>query len=353
MTIEQSDMPKQYRDLIAGRRSIHETPIDENNGASKSINTSKVQGALECGMLTRKVSIQGKYQPLNYCSSRWTLFVRRNMISVKEKLPDFWNLSKRIASDLRAEKFTDWERLIQTTNPLLEQNFIDKIDKVIPGWRKIATVHDGQTAIHTLLVFVTCLNLPEYGQADIQTRMEIEWAAVLHDLDKDRARNDAAHPFRSAAVAVRIMPELGFDLLPNITMTDLEAWSNLARSAQRQDGERMVHDHSFLQEIIDGIHKCWGNNSPATRVLKAVLLHQSLPTLRDWSSAVLLTDRELSYSLTLEDMDILGNLIIADSDSWNIFTDHRFAYLVEVRASNAETRRRIQKMVNKNEASNA
>ena len=39
--------------------------------------------------------------------------------------------------------------------------------------------------MHTLLVFATCLNLPEYGQADIQTRMEIEWAAVLHDLDKD------------------------------------------------------------------------------------------------------------------------------------------------------------------------
>jgi hypothetical protein len=114
-------------------------------------------------------------------------------------------------------------------------------------------------------------------------------------------------------------------------------------SAQRQVGERMVHDHSFLQEIIDGIHKCWGNNSPATRVLKAVLLHQSLPTLKDWSNAVLLTDKELSYSLTLEDMDVLGRLIIADSDSWNIFGGNRFAYLVEVRINNAETYRRIQK----------
>jgi hypothetical protein len=264
------------------------------------------------------------------------------MFSVKEKLPDFWNLSKNIASDLRAEKFSNWEPLIQKISPLLEQSFIEKIDKVIPGWRKIATLHDGQTAVHTLLVFAICLNLPEYGQADIQTRMEIEWAAVLHDLDKDRARNDTAHPFRSAAVAVRIMPELGFDLLPNIDMADLEAWSNLVMSAQRQDGERMVHDHSFLQEIIDGIYKCWGNNSSATRVLKAVLLHQSLPTLKEWSNTVLLTDKELSYSLTLEDMDILGRLIIADSDSWNIFAASRFAYLVEVRISNAETRRRIQ-----------
>jgi hypothetical protein len=267
------------------------------------------------------------------------------MFSVKEKLPDFWELSKKTASNLRDEKFSDWDLLIQKISLLLEQSFVEKMDKVIPGWRKIATLHDGQTAMHTLLVFATCLNLPEYGQADIQTRMEIEWAAVLHDLDKDRARNDTAHPFRSAAAAVRIMPELGFDLLPNINMTDLEAWSNLVMSAQRQDGERMVHDHSFLQEIIDGIHKCWGNNTSATRILKAVLLHQSLPTLKDWSNAVLLTDKELSYSLTLEDMDVLGLLMIADSDSWNIFADSRFAYLVEVRLSNAETRRRIQNTV--------
>jgi hypothetical protein len=122
-------------------------------------------------------------------------------------------------------------------------------------------------------------------------------------------------------------------------------------SAQHQDGERMIHDHTFLQEIMDGIYKCWGHDTPATRVLKAILLHQSLPTLKDWSSAVLLTDKELSYSLTLEDMKVLGRLMIADSDSWNIFSETRFAYLVEVRLSNAETCRRIQNMVNKKESS--
>jgi len=113
-------------------------------------------------------------------------------------------------------------------------------------------------------------------------------------------------------------------------------------SAQRPDGERMLHDHSFLPEIIDDIHKCWGNDTSATRILKAVLLHQSLPTLKDWSNAVLLTDNELSYSLVLKDMDVLGPLMIADSDSWNIFDEPRIAYLAELRASNAETCCRIQ-----------
>jgi hypothetical protein len=264
------------------------------------------------------------------------------MYSVKEKLSGFWDLSNKIASDLRADRFSDWEALLQQLSPLLEQNFVEYMDEIIPGWKKIATLHDGQTAKHTLLVFATCLNLLEYKQADIQARMEIEWAAILHDLDKSQARNDPAHPFRSAAVAVKILPDLGFEPLPNINNSDLEAWSDLVMSAQRSDCERMLHDHSALKEIIDGIYKCWGKDSSAARVLKAVLLHQSLPTLKDWPNAVLLTDEELSYSLTLKDMDVLGPLMIADSDSWNIFDETRWAYLDELRTSTDDTRRRIK-----------
>lgn len=270
------------------------------------------------------------------------------MYTVEEKLPDFWKLSQKTATGLRTGKFSTWESLIQQVNPLLEQSLIESMDKIIPGWKKIATLQDGQTATHTLLMFASCLNLPEYTLGDAQTCAEIEWAAVFHDLDKERDRNDPAHPFRSAAVAARIMPELGFELLPNINKTDLEAWSTLVLSAQRPDGERMIHDHSSLREIMDGIHTCWGNDTSAARVLKTVLLHQSLPALQDWSNAILLTDEELSFSLTLKDMKVLGPLMVADSDSWNIFTESRDAYLYELRASNAETRRRIQNTVNKN-----
>lgn len=271
------------------------------------------------------------------------------MFPVEEKLPDFWQLATKVAADLRAKRISDWDPLIQKILPLLEPDLVESMDQVIPGWKNIATLNGGETALHTLLVLVTCLNLPEYGQANDRTRRELEWAAVLHDLDKQLARNDTAHPFRSAAVAAQIMPQLGFELSQDIQQADLEAWSNLVMFAQRPDGERILHDHSTLKEIIAGIHKCWGPDSSATRVLKAVLLHQSLPTIKDWSSAVLLTDEELSYSLTLRVMDILGPLMVADSDSWNIFAEHRFAYLVEIRASIAETRQRIQEMANKND----
>jgi hypothetical protein len=264
------------------------------------------------------------------------------MVTVEEKLPDFWKLSTTMASDLQTNNIANREQLGQHIQPLLEPSFIESMDNLIPGWKNIATLHGGITALHTLLVFVCCLNLPEYGQSDEQTRLEIEWAAVLHDLDKKLSRQDTAHPFRSAALSAPILPELEFKLLPHIDNSEIEAWSNLVMDAQRPDGERMLHDHSSLQEIISGIHQCWGNDSSASRILKAVLFHQSLPALKEWSNPVLLTDEELSYSLTLKDMEVLGPIMIADSDSWNIFNETRSAYLVEVRASNADTLRRIQ-----------
>lgn len=273
------------------------------------------------------------------------------MLTVEEKLPVFWNLANQIASDLKTGKITDWEPLIQQIRPSLEQDFVESIDKVISGWKTIATLNEGETALHTLVVFATCLNLPEYRLADRQTRVEIEWAAILHDLDKKIARQDTAHPFRSAAVISLIMPDLGFELLPNASKTDLEAWSSLVISAQRKDGERMIHDHSSLKEIIDGIYNCWGNDTSASRIVKSVLFHQSLPTLKQWSNAVLLTDEELSFALTLNDMKVLGALMIADSDSWNIFAEVRQLYLDELRASNAETQTRIENVAKSGESS--
>lgn len=266
------------------------------------------------------------------------------MIAVAEKLPDFWNLAQQTAADLRSQRITAWDPLIQQIRPIQEQKFIDHMEEIVPGWAQIATLHQGNTALHTFLVFVCCLSLPEYSQMDTHTRQEIEWAAVLHDLDKQLARNDTAHPFRSAAVVALIMPELGFALRPQITKADIETWSKLVMSAQQPAGERMIHDHASLKEIIEGIHQGWGQHSSASRVLKAVLLHQSLPTIQAWASPALLTDAELAYALTLEDMAVLGPLMIADSDSWNIFEEPRFAFQVEIRTNNQETCRRIEKL---------
>ncbi len=264
--------------------------------------------------------------------------------ALSKVLPQLWTQVHSLARELEAGTYTDWPPLTARLRFLSDPDLINTINARIPGWDKIATVNNGGTARHTILVLATSMNLPEYTETAVQTQLEIQWAALLHDIDKNIAGGrDASHPFRSAAVAVKAMPGLGFEYQPNATLSDIENWSELVMSAQHEVSGRILHDHTNLKEIVEGVHSQWGNGTSASRILKAILFHQSLPTLNDWPNPVLLNDEELRTSLISEDMNVLGPLLIADSDSWNIFDNIRFAYLDELRMSNAETYRRLEK----------
>jgi len=105
--------------------------------------------------------------------------------------------------------------------------------------------------------------------------------------------------------------------------------------------QREMNHHAHLTEIVAGLHQHWGKDTSASRILKAILFHQSLPTLKNWTNPVLLNDAELHMSLSISDMEVLGPLLIADSDSWNIFDEPRLAYLDELRTNISETCRRL------------
>lgn len=265
---------------------------------------------------------------------------------LSEILPDLWTLACDVAAGLQNGQYMDWATLNSRLFALLKPDLLEACGALIPGWRKIASQKEALTARHTLLVLTSCLNLPEYLAARPETRHEIEWAAVLHDVDKDFERRpplkDASHPFRSAAVAVKGLPRLGFQPQPGISSADLERWAALVKASERPDDGQTVHDHTQLAEIIALLYQQWGAGTSASRILKAVMFHQSLPTLNDWPNPVLLTDAELNACLKAGDLDVLLPLLIADSDSWNLFAETRFAYLDELRANAAETRWRLR-----------
>lgn len=264
--------------------------------------------------------------------------------TLSDVLPELWTQVERLAQELETGTFAGWSSLTARLGFLNDPDVLNLLNAHIPDWQKIATINNGITAHHTILVLAICLNLPEYKGRPAQTQFEIQWAALLHDIDKNvSGGRDASHPFRSAAIAVKAMPNLGFELQPNVTSEDIESWSELAMSAQHEVNGQVLHDHTNLKEIVEGIHRQWGKETSASRILKAALFHQSLPTVNDWPSPVLLSDEELRTFLTLEDMDVLAPLLIADSDSWNIFDETRFAYLDELRENIAKTRRRLGK----------
>lgn len=261
--------------------------------------------------------------------------------SLFEQLPRLWEVILSLKAELENGIYKDWDTLYQRLDCLVEQEWIDYIENIVSSWEKIATQNDGLTAKHTILVLACSIILPEYRRASSQTQREIEWAAIFHDLDKDvlYGRGDGAHGVRSAAAAANCMRKQGFDFHSG---DDFEAWLNLLKSAQKQVDGKWVNDFSHLADITSGLRHFFGFDTPAGRIIKAVMFHQSLPTLDDWPNPIILSDDQIRTALTLSDMDVLGPLMLGDSEAWNVCEPMRNDYMKELRGNIAKVRKVIE-----------
>ena len=258
--------------------------------------------------------------------------------------PDLWDAALNLKDDLEKSVYSNWETLLSRMDFLSDKDWVESIGVVVPGWEKIATGDNGETAKHTLLVLVCCMNLPEYQLAESHTQCEIEWAALLHDLVKDaKLRRDASHPFLSAAAAAQCLAGLGFEFRLEEKFI---AWMDLVKSSLHQVDGEWQHDHTHLPEILGTIRYFWRESTPASRIIKAVMFHQSLPTVNDWPNPVILSDEEIRSYLILDDMDVLGPLMLGDSDAWNLFEPERSPYMDELRGNVEKVREIIAAPIN-------
>ena len=60
-------------------------------------------------------------------------------------------------------------------------------------------------------------------------------------------------------------------------------------------------------------------NSSTSLIVKSILLHQSLNLLMQWPDAAPLTDQNLKLYIDDHLLKVLGPLVKADSDSWQLF----------------------------------
>ena len=259
---------------------------------------------------------------------------------LSEVLPRLWSATLELQAELANDAFPDWESLYHRLDFLTEQSWVAPIETAIPGWQKIAGQREGLTAKHTMMVLACCMNTPEYQNADTEPQHEIEWAVIFHDIDKDvRFGRDASHGVRSAGVTAQGLSRLGFEIHEE---EGFSAWVDLMMSAQMQVDGSWVTDFTHLSDITSGLRYFFGVNTPASRIIKAVMFHQSLPTLDEWPNPVILSDDQMRASLTLADMDVLGPLMLGDSDAWNVFEPTRNAYMDEIRMNIEKVRKVIE-----------
>lgn len=263
---------------------------------------------------------------------------------LEDRAPGLLGFVRAVARDIEAGALRDGDALVLRMRDFYSAEQASAIEAVAPGWRAMAAYAGGATLHHVTQVLVALQMLPEYRQASRDMQALMEWSVLFHDLGKQviGGQRDALHPFRSATMAARVLPHLGFPTSTAYPAT-LGAWSGrvLGASVATADGKGQVQDNRALPEILHGVEQMFGTDSPASLIVQAVLLHQSLNVVPEWPNPGSLPEAELAACIRPSLLPLLEALMLADSDAWQLFEpdskarfrDCTLAVFVAVRAA--------------------
>lgn len=241
---------------------------------------------------------------------------------LEEQLPDLLEFVRTLARQIEAGEIPDGEALAQRIRVFYTAEQTAAIEAVAPGWKEMAAYADGTTLHHVTQVLIALQLLPEYRQASRYLQALMEWSVLYHDLGKQviAGQRDALHAFRSATMAARTLPRLGFPVSDDYP-TQLEPWRRLVLGASvaTPDGKGSMQDNRVLPEVLRGIDQLFGAGSAAALIVQAALLHQSLNVVPEWPNPGSLADAQVPACIRPALVPLLEGLMLADSDAWQLF----------------------------------
>ena len=244
---------------------------------------------------------------------------------VESHLPELMDLVTILAQDFEAGKIDSRQAMTDRVQAFFNSDMIDKVDAVVPGWRKMSSYSDGVTLVHVICAFTGVLLCPEYCDATLARRTLMKWIVLFHDIAKEaqKGRRDYVHGFRSAAMAGEILPRLGFGVTDDYQSL-IGEWICVTENAITREAksEDYIQDNSKLPEIVDGIERMFGRNTPAALVVRAVLLHMSINVVKDWPQTAPLFEAEIRQYIDTELLPLLKVMMLADNDAWALFDEH-------------------------------
>jgi len=244
------------------------------------------------------------------------------------ELPELHAFVTQLAADYAAGEIADWRGFIERVHAFYTPDMMAKIERVAPGWKQMASFAHKQTLIHVTSVLVSLPQRAEFKALTPAQQNLAWWIVLFHDIAKEAHadRRDYVHGFVSAAVAAEALCKLDF----GISLDSDEGfyrWADMTRTAivrSEAIGE-LVQDNSQLLAIIDGMTALFGDDTPATLVLKGVLLHMSLTVVPALPQQSPLTDSEIKRYITPDLFPLLRVMLIVDSDGWALFEPERKA----------------------------
>jgi hypothetical protein len=237
-------------------------------------------------------------------------------------LPDLLEFVRALALQIEAGVLEDGDALGRRFRDFYTVDRMQAIEAVAPGWQDMAAQADGATLNHITQALVAQQLLPEYRQGSRDLRALLEWTVLYHDLGKQviAGQRDSLHAFRSATMAARALPTVGFPTGAAYPAT-IDAWTRLVLDASvaAPDGKGRIQDNQALPRILQGIDAMFGAGSPAALVVQAVLLHQSLNVVPEWPNPGSLTEGEVPHCIRPALLPLLEAMMLVDSDAWQLF----------------------------------
>lgn len=239
-----------------------------------------------------------------------------------DHLPDLLEFVRTTARQIDTGELADGDALSRRVRDFYTAARMQAIEHVAPGWQDMAAQANGATLNHITQAMIALQLLPEYRRAPSQLQALLEWTVLYHDLGKQviDGQRDALHAFRSATMAARTLPRVGFPVTDAYPAT-LDHWTRLVlgAAAPAPDGKGLVQDNRVLPEILRGIDRLFGADSPAGLVVMAVLLHQSLNVVPEWPNPGSLAEAELGRCIGPALLPLLEAMMLVDSDAWQLF----------------------------------
>jgi len=241
---------------------------------------------------------------------------------VEDRLPDLFDFVRTLARRIDTGELQDGDALLLRLREFYTADRMQAIESVAPGWQEMAAYADRATLHHITQVLIALQRLPEFRQASRQQQALMDWIVLYHDLGKQviGGQRDALHAFRSATMAARTLPEVGFPTSEGYP-AGLGPWTQLVLGAAvaAPDGKGLLPDNRALPEILQGLDQLFGAGSAASLIVQAVLLHQSLNVVPEWPNPCSLTDAELPYCIRPPLLPLLEIMMLVDSDAWQLF----------------------------------
>ena len=236
-------------------------------------------------------------------------------------MPALYEFVRALAARIEAGELKDADELAARILDFYTADRMDAIETAAPGWRDMAGYADGATRKHITEALIALQLLPEYRNASEQLQPLMEWSVLYHDLGKQviGGQRDSMHAFRSATMAARTLPKVGFRA-SDAYLSAIDPWTRLVLGASvpAPDGRGPVPDKSALPEILQGSERLFGAGSGAALIVQAVLLHQSLDVVPEWPNPGSLADAEVPLCIRPTLLPLLEAMMLVDSDAWQL-----------------------------------